>query len=63
MDWQGMLKLCLLLFLPVANPEIQMHIRKTALYDNTFSPEISVKIVNVMCHLNLLFLELRNYSK
>ena len=40
--------------MPVANPEIQLHIVKAALYDNTspiweiFSPEISVKIVNVM---------------
>ena len=46
MDWQGMLKLCFIVFLPVANPEILMHIGKTALYDNTapsfeiFSPEI-----------------------
>ena len=42
---------------------------KTALYDNTsptweiFLPEISVKIANVMCCLNLLFLQLTNYSK
>ena len=60
---------CFILFLPLANPEIQMHIGKTALYDNTsptweiFSPEISVKIANVLCCLNLLFLQLRNYSK
>ena len=44
-------------------------IGKAALYDNTsptleiFSPNISVKIVNVMCCLDLLFLQLRNYSK
>ena len=69
MDWQGMLKLCFILFLPVANPEILLHIGKTALYDNTsqtwemFSPESSVKIVKVMCCFNLLFLQLRNYSK
>ena len=56
-------------FLPVANPEIPLHIGKATLYDNTsptweiFSLEISVKIMNVMCCLNLLLLKLRNYSK
>ena len=45
MDWQGVLALCFILFLPVANPEILLHMGKTALYDNTsptwqiFSPE------------------------
>ena len=63
-----MLKLLYILFSPVANPEI-LHIGTTALNDNTspkaeiFSTEISVKITNVMCCLNLLFLQLRNYSK
>ena len=63
-----MLKLLYILFLPVANPEI-LHIGTTALHDNTspkgdiFSPEILVKITNVMCCLDLLFLQLRNYSK
>ena len=67
MDWQRMLKLCFILFLQVANPEIPLHVGKAALYDNTSltweisSPEIS--IVNVMCCLNLLFWQLRNYSK
>ena len=67
MDWQGMLKLSFILFLPVANPEIALHIGKAALYDNTsptwetFSPGTS--IVNVMCCLNLLLSQLRNYSK
>ena len=69
MDWQGMFKLCFILFLPEANPEILLHIGKTVLYDNSsptwenFSPEVSVKIVEVMCCSNLLFLQLRNYSK
>ena len=59
---------CFILILPVANPEI-LHTGKTALYDNTsptweiFSPGISVKIANVMGFLNLLFLQLKNYSK
>ena len=50
MDWQVMLKLFFIIFLPVANPEIPLHIGKIALYDNTsptseiFSPEVSVKI-------------------
>ena len=35
MDWQGMLELCFILFLAVANLEISQHIGKTALYDNT----------------------------
>ena len=35
MDLQGMFKLCFLQFLPVANPEIPLHIGKTTLYDNT----------------------------
>ena len=67
--WQGMLKLCFILSLPVAFPEIPLHIGMEALYDNTsptweiFLSEISVKIVNVMCCFNLLFLQLRNYSK
>ena len=62
MNWQGMLKLCFILFLPVANPEIPLHIGNEALYENTsptweiFSQEISVKIVNVMCCLNPLLL-------
>ena len=68
MDWQVMLKL-FILFLPMANPEI-LHIGKTALYDNTsptweiFSPEISVKIANVMTGwpLNLEFREIREKS-
>ena len=52
----------IILFLPVANPEILLYIGKTALYDNTsptweiFAPGISVKIVKVMCCSNLLFL-------
>ena len=67
MDWQECWN-CFILFLPVANPEI-LHIEKTSPYDNTsptweiFSPEISVKIANVMNFLNLLFLQLRNYRK
>ena len=69
MDWQGMLKLYFILFLPLASTETPLYIEKAALYDNTspkweiFSPEISMKILNVMCCLNLLFLQLRYYSK
>ena len=68
MDWLGMLKLLYILFLPVANPEI-LHIETAALNDNTspkgeiFSPKISVNITNVISCLNLLFLQLKNYSK
>ena len=69
MDWQEMLKLCFILFLPVANPEIPLRIWKKTFYDNTspiweiFSPATSVKIVKVMCCLNLLFLQLKNYKR
>ena len=35
MDWQGMVKLCFILFLPVADPEIPLHTGKTALCDST----------------------------
>ena len=51
-----------ILFLLVANPEIPLHIGKKTLHNNTslitemFSPEISVKIVNGIYCLNLLFL-------
>ena len=61
MDWQGMLKLCFILFLPVVNPEILLHVGNTSLCDNTsptweiFSPEISVKIVKVTCCFNVVF--------
>ena len=60
MDWQGMLQLCFILFLPVVNPEILLHIGNTSLCDNAspteiFSPEISVKIVKVMCCFNVVF--------
>ena len=61
MDWQRILKLGFILFLPVANPEFLLHIGKTALYDNTaltwevFLAEISVKVVKVMCCFNFFF--------
>ena len=64
-----MLKLFFILFLPVGNPKILQHTGKTALYVDAsttweiFLPEISVKIVIVMCCFNLLFLQLRNYSR
>ena len=69
MDWQRILKLGFILFLPVANPEFLLHIGKTALYDNTaltwevFLAEISVKVVKVMCCFNFFFFQWRNYSK